>query len=203
MKKLLSLLMAAMMLALTPALAESAATQTLTSPDGTYTIGVPADYIVINDDLVAALEADEAELERILAGISLNDLAALKNLVAEDKASNSVRADSPDFLFNLIVSASPLPASMEQWIARKSMMDDLYISQYTAAGIPEEMIQTMDILEIGGWRWYGLDIGVPGFQFRQRMTIHDGTLYLFNFADGGSNADMTIAILESFTLVTD
>ena len=75
MKKFLSLLLAAMMLlALTPALAETAeatATKLLTSPDGSYSFGVPADYIPVNSETMLTLLNDAETQQMIIQMLGL------------------------------------------------------------------------------------------------------------------------------------
>lgn len=202
MKKFLTLLLAAMMLlALMPALAETTAaeTQLLTSPDGSYTIEVPADFIPVNAETMMTLLSDEAMQQLIAQVMGLTDASQMWDYIELLDASNMMIIYGPDMYSNLNVQATKTPLTMEQMTLLKDLLDQTIIQQYASVGVSEEHISLLPIQEVGGRSWYTLQVEFAGMQLRQWMTVENGVQYALNF--GSIDPQVMTSILESFTIV--
>jgi hypothetical protein len=200
MKKILSL-MFALLLALTPALAETAATQTLTSPDGSYTIEVPADYFPMNAATIIALCQNEVVMQYAAQSMGLENIDQMLEYIAMAEANNMIYAFGPDFVSNLNVQSLPSPLTVEMMVMFKDMLDDQFAQQYVSMGVPETALQYMDILQIGTRQWYGIGIELGGMSMLQLITAENGIQYVFTFAD--IDLETVVPILESFTIVVE
>ena len=200
MKKILSL-MFALLLALTPALAETAATQTLTSPDGSYTIEVPADYFPMNAATIIALCQNEVVMQYAAQSMGLENIDQMLEYIAMAEENNMIYAFGPDFVSNLNVQSLPSPLTVEMMVMFKDMLDDQFAQQYVSMGVPETALQYMDILQIGTRQWYGIGIELGGMSMLQLITAENGIQYVFTFAD--IELETIVPILESFTIIAE
>lgn len=204
MKKFLTLLLAAMLLlALTPALAETTAAepQLLTSPDGSYTIEVPADFIPVNAETMMTLLSDEAMQQLIDQVMGLTDASQMWDYIELLDANNMMIIYGPDMYSNLNVQAAQTPLTMEQMVLLKDLLDQTIIQEYASVGVSEEHISLLPIQEVGGRSWYTLQVEYAGMQLRQWMTVENGVQYAFNFAS--IDPQVITSILESFTIVAE
>ena len=201
MKKMLAMLLSLLLLALTPALAETAATQTLTSPDGTYTIEVPADYFPMNAATIIALCQNEAVMQYAAQSMGLENIDQMLEYIAMAEENNMIYAFGPDFVSNLNVQSLPSPLTVEMMVMFKDMLDDQFAQQYVSMGVPETALQYMDILQIGTRQWYGIGIELGGMSMLQLITAENGIQYGFTFAD--IDLETIMPIMESFTIVVE
>lgn len=201
MKKLLAMLLSLLLLALAPALAEAPATQTLTSPDGSYTIEVPADYFPMNAATVIALCQNEVVMQYTAQSMGLENMDQMLEYIAMAEANNMIYAFGPDFVSNLNVQAMASPLTVEMMVMFKDMLDDQFAQQFVSLGVPESALQFMDIMQIGNHQWYGMGIEFGGMSMLQMMTAENGIQYIFTFAD--IDLETVVPILESFTIVAE
>lgn len=129
MKKMLSLLMALLMLVLCTAAAETA-TQTLTSPDGSYSIDVPADYFPMNSDTMMTLFTTDEMQQALAQTFGLEDASQLGAYFALLDANNLLFVYSGDMMHSLNVQANAATMTMEQTMQMKSMLDATVVQQY-------------------------------------------------------------------------
>lgn len=201
MKKMLSLILALMLLALCPAMAENAVqTQLLSSPDGSYSIEVPADYVPMNAEAMMNLLKTEAMMELLAQSMGLENASQLQMYFEALEASNLLLVYSDDMSGNLNGQAVPYSLTMDQLVALKTMMDEVLIEQYISMGVAEEDIQVMDIQEIGGRRWYGMKLVMADAPVMTMMTIENGIQYVLTFTE--IDELVALSILESFKLTT-
>ena len=200
MKKLLSLVLALMMLMLCPAMAETTAEmQTMTAPDGTYSFEVPQGYFTMDADILKNLFATE-ELQQALAqGLGLADASQLSIYFDQLQAANMMIVYGSDMVSNLNVQVSEATLTMDMLVALKDMMDGLMAQQYQNMGIAAEDIHPMDIQTIGDRSWYALQIVMMGMDVYTMMTIENAVQYTVTFT--GMDADVMQHALESFTVV--
>lgn len=196
MKKLLALTLTLMLLAL-PALAETA-TQTVTAPDGGYSVEVPANWLNLNTDVVKQIYADDALRTMIGQNLGMQDPSMLEQYVAVMAQSNMVFVYADDMIGNFNVQTGPMPVTMEQLVALKEMMDATMIAQYVSLGAAEESIKPMEIQQIGNRSWYGMQLQLLGQDVLMLMTVENNMQYVFTF--GGIDLDTCYAIVETFAL---
>ena len=197
MKKMLCLVLALMLLALCPAMAETAL-QTMTSPNGDYSFQVPEGYFSMDADLMMTL-LSTPEIQQLTAeALGLADASQLAIYFDQVEASNMMIVYSPDWAGNFNVQASEATMTMELMVALKEMFDAIMIQQYVSMGIAEEDIRTMDIQEIAGRKWYGVQMIMAGMEVQVMLTIENGLQYAVTFT--GIDADDMMGILESFTI---
>ena len=196
MKKLLALALALMMLAL-PALAETA-TQTVTAPAGGYSIEVPAGWLNLNANIVKQMYADDDLRAMIGQNLGMADPSMLAQYVSVMEQSNMVMVYADDMIGNFNVQTAPMPLTMEQVVSVKGMMDMTMAQQYMSLGAAEESIRTMEIQQIGGRSWYGMQLELAGLDVLMLMTVVDNMQYVFTF--GGIDLETCYAIVETFTL---
>lgn len=201
MKKLLALILSLLLLALTPALAETAATQTLTGPDGSYTIEVPADFIPANAETMMTLLSNETMQQMIARIMGLTDESQIWDYIELLNASNMMIIYGPDMYSNFNVQATQAPLTMEQMMLLKDLLDQTITQQYASVGVSKEHISLLPIQEVGGRSWYNLQVEYAGMQLWQWMTVENGVQYAFNF--GNIDPQVMTAILESFTIVAE
>lgn len=203
MKKMLSLILALMLLMLCPAMAETVVEtveqpQTLVSPDGSYSITVPADYFPMNAEVMVSLFATE-EMQRMLAqAMGLEDASQLAMYFETLEASNMMIVYSGDLVGNLNVQAVAATMTMDQLVMLKALMDEAMIQQYVSMGLAQEDIQLMEIQEIAGRRWYGLKLAMAGEIMQTMITVENGVQYVITFT--GLEEQDAQSILESFTV---
>ena len=201
MKKILSLVLAMMMLVLCPAMAETVEeiavqTQTLVSPNGDYSFDVPADYIPMDTEVMLSLFKTE-EMQQLLAqAMGLEDASQLAMYFELVEASNVMIVYSSDLAGNLNVQAVEASLTMDMLVMLKSVMDAAMIQQYVSMGVAEEDIHPMDIQEIGGRSWYGMKLKMAGIPMQTMITVENGVQYTVTFTS--IDADDMQAILESF-----
>lgn len=197
MKKMLSLLLALLMLAGCIAAAETAVqTQTLVSPDGSYSFDVPADYFPMNTETMKALFTTD-EMKAALAEVfGLEDASQLEPYLAMIAASNMLFVYSGDMQSSLNVQITTATMTMEMMAQYKSLLDATITQQYMALGAAEEDITLMDIQEVGGCQWYAVQVVLSGMRVNSRMTIVDGLQYTISFSD--ADDDVVQLVLESF-----
>ena len=201
MKKILSLIMALMLLALCPAMAETVEetavqTQTLVSPNGDYSFDVPLGYIPMDAEVMLSLFKTE-EMQQLLAqAMGLEDASQLAMYFELMKANNMMIVYSSDLLGNLNVQTTEANLTMDMLVMLKSVMDAATIEQYVLMGVAEEDIHPMDIQEIGGYRWYGMQLTMVGIPMQVMMTVENGVQYTIAFT-AIEEAEM-LSILESF-----
>lgn len=200
MKKLLSLVLALLMLMLCPAMAENAVQmQTLTSPDGTYSFEVPQDFFTMDAQVLKTVFATK-ELQQALAqGLGLADASQLSVYFDQLQAANMMIVYSGDMVSNLNVQTTQATLTMDLVTALKAMLDSATTQQYLTMGIAETDIHLMDIQEIGGRSWYGTQIVMMGTNVQTMMTIENGVQYTMAFTD--IDAAVMQHVLESFTVV--
>ncbi len=202
MKKLMSLLLALVMMTFCCAMAETAdvpATQTLVSPDGTYSFEVPADYIPMNSETILQLFSTEAMQDLLAQMMGLEDGSQLSVYFEQLEQSNMMLVYSSTLIGNLNVQAVTSALTMDQIVMLKSMLDASLIQQYVSLGVAEEDIQTMDIQEIAGRRWYAMKLMMMGMEVQTMITEENGIQYTMTFT--GIAAEEMQGILESFTVV--
>lgn len=197
MKKVLCLVLALMVLALCPAMAETAV-QTLVAPDGSYSFNVPEGYIPVNAEAMLALFAEEEMQQMIAESMGLEDASQLAMYFEALDANNVVMVLSDDLVGNLNVQQAESSLTMQQVIMLKSMMDEVMVQQYATLGITEDNIQMMDIQQIGGRSWYGIVVYSAGIRVQTMMTVENGVQYTFAFTD--IDPQMAQTILASFTV---
>lgn len=201
MKKLLSLALALSMLLLTlcPALAETvAATQTLTSPDGSYSYEVPADYVPINAETFMTM-FNTPEMQQLMAQMmGLQDASQLEMYFTLMQESNMMIVYANDLTGNLNVQAVPSAMTIEQIVLFKEQLDAAMAQQYMSLGIAEEDIHVMDIQEIAGRKWHGMQLKMMGQDMLSMTTVENGVQYVVTFT--GIDAETCEQILASFTV---
>lgn len=195
MKKLLSWVLALMLLMLCPAMAESGM-QTLHSPKGDYHFEVPDSYIPMDSEFMVSIMSTP-EMQQIIAeALGLEDASMLSMYFELLKANNMTFVYTSDFMGNLNVQSSEASLSMDLVILLKTMMDEAMIEQYASMGIDKEAVQTMDVQMIGSHRWYGTKLNWGGMSMQTMMTIVDGWQYTVTFTD--VDAAVVQHVLESF-----
>jgi len=203
MKKLLALLLTLLLLAV-PALAETVEateTQLLTSPDGSYTIEVPADYFPMNAATIVALCQNEAVMQYAAQSMGLENMDQMLEYIAMAETNNMIYAFGPDFVSNLNVQFAPTSLTMERLVSLKDLLDAQFVQQYGSMGVPESALQFMDILQIGARQWYGVGFEFSGLTMLQLMTVENGRQYVFTFAN--LDLDTILPIVESFTIIAE
>lgn len=201
MKKILSLIMALMLLALCPAMAETVEetavqTQTLVSPNGDYSFDVPLGYIPMDAEVMLSLFQTE-EMQQLLArAMGLEDASQLAMYFEKMEASNMMIVYSSNMQSNLNVQTAESILTMDVLVMLKSAMDDAMIEQYVSMGVAEEDIHPMDIQEIGEYRWYGMQLAMAGIPMQIMITVENGVQYTMVFT-AIDEVEM-LSILESF-----
>lgn len=199
MKKMLSLVLALMLLMLCPAMAETTIEmQTLTSPDGTYSFEVPQDFFPMNAEAVKTLFATEEMQQVIAQAMGLQDASQLAVYFQMLEESNMMMVYGSDMVSNLNVQAIPTVLTMEMLVSMKELMDSTTTQQYLTMGVAEEDIHPMEIQQIGSYSWYGMKIIMAGMEIQTRMTIENGVQYVIAFT--GIDAAAIEHMLESFTI---
>jgi len=204
MKKILCLVLSLMLLALCPAMAENAAEelrmQVLTSPNGDYSFEVPETYFTMDAEWVASLMGQE-EFQKLLTNMmGLEDPTMLETYIQMMEASNMMIVYASDWVGNFNVQAVEAALTMEQMVALKSMLDAAMVAQYTSMGLAEEDVHPMDIQEIAGRQWYGVQMEMAGLQMQCMITVENGMQYTLTFTM--IDAEVMEAILASFTTVS-
>lgn len=200
MKKILSLVLALMLLALCPAMAETVVeTKTMTSPLGDYSFEVPQDYFSMDAELMKTLFTTPELQELIAQALGLPDASQLSVYFEMLEASNMMVVYTGDWGGNFNVQATEATLTMEQLIALKAMMDTAMIAQYTSLGVVEEDIQPMEIQEIAGRKWYGMQLAMGGMPMQTMITIENGVQYTLTFTM--VDAEAMQDVLESFQVV--
>lgn len=203
MKRILSLVLALMLLALCPAMAETVvqenAMQTLTSPNGDYSFEVPENCFAMDAEWFASLMGQE-EFQQILAqAMGLEDASTLASYIQMIEASNMMIVYSSDFVANLNVQVTASTLTMDMLAMFKSTMDAAMIQQYSTLGVAEEDITLMDIQQIGEHRWYGMKLVIAGLQMQTMITVVDGMQYTVTFT--GLDEAVSQHVLETFTVI--
>lgn len=199
MKKMLSLVLALMLLMLCPAMAETAVEmQTMTSPDGTYSFEVPQDYFTLDASVLKTIFTTE-EMQQFLANaMGLQDASQLAMYFEMMDANNMMIVYNTGMVSNLNVQAIATTLTMDMVVNLKDTLDSTTTKQYVALGLSEEDIQLMDIQEIGGRSWYGIQMVMVGMTVQTMMTVENGIQYVLGFT--GMDADVIEHVLESFTV---
>lgn len=201
MKKLLSWVLALMLLALCPAMAETVVeTQTMTSPAGDYSFEVPQDYMAVDAELLMGMFTTPEMQEMLAQMMGLEDASLLASYFEVLEASNIMIVYASDWVGNFNVQADEADLTMEQMVALKSMLDAAMVAQYTSMGLAEEDVHPMDIQEIAGRQWYGVQMEMAGLQMQCMITVENGMQYTLTFTR--IDAEVMEAILASFTTVS-
>lgn len=128
MKKMLSLLMALLMLVLCSATAETTVqTQTLLSPDGSYGFDVPADYLPMNSQIMKTLFTSDEMREMLAQLFGLEDASQLDAYFAVIEASNMLFVYSSDMMGNVNAQTNAATMTMEQMVQFKSLLDSTIV----------------------------------------------------------------------------
>lgn len=197
MKKMLALLMALLMLVCCTATAETTVqTQALLSPDGSYGFDVPADYIVMNSQIMKTLFTSGETQDMLAQVFGLEDASQLDAYFAVIEASNMLFVYSGDMMGNVNAQTSVATMTMEQMVQFKSLLDSTIVQQYCALGAKEEDITLLGMQEVGGRQWYAIQVVLNGVTINSRMTIVDGVQYTLTFS--GMGEDVMQLVLESF-----
>lgn len=203
MKKILSLVMALLLLALCPAIAEtvetSAEMQTLVSPDGSYLMEVPADYFALNSESVEKLFATEEMQQNLCMMLGLQDISEVEMYIAMLVQSNFMLVYSGDMMSNFNVQSNETGLTVEMLMMWKEQMDSDLTQMYVAMGVAEQDVQLMDIQKIGGRSWYAITAALGGVNQLMAMTAENGVHYTFTFT--GVDAEMIRHVLETFVVV--
>lgn len=200
MKKMLSLVLALMMLMICPAMAETTVEmQKLTSPDGTYSFEVPQDFLPMNAEVMMTLFANEDVQQMIAQAMGLQDASQLAMYFELLEDNNMMIVYGSDMVSNLNVQAIPTELTMELLVALKAMMDSTTTQQYLQMGVAEEDIHPMEIQQIGSYSWYGMKVLMAGMEIQTMMTIENGVQYVIAFT--GMDAAVIEHLLESFKVV--
>lgn len=197
MKKMLSLLMALLMLVMCTATAETTAeTQTVLSPDGSYSLDVPADYIVVNGETMAELITSDAMADLLTQMLGLENASQLSAYVAQLDAANMLCIYTSGLKNCINTQTSTSTMTMEQMMAQKDMLDAAIGQGCVQMGIKEEDIVYQEIETIGDYTWYGIKASMLGVQVQVRLTVVDGVQYTVTFTDVDDATSGVI--LESF-----
>lgn len=166
MKKMLSLLMALLMLVLCTATAETTAeTQTVLSPNGSYSLDVPADCIVMNGESMAELITSDAMAELMTQLFGLESASELEAYLAQLDAANMLCIYISGLKGCINTQTSAASMTMEQMTAMKSLLDEAISQQYVQMGFKQEDIVYQEMETVGDYtlvRHQGLHAGRPG-----------------------------------------
>lgn len=198
MKKLLSLLLALMLLATPCALADADAPKTLTTPDGDCSFEVPADYVELNAETLQSLFSTEAMQDYAAQLLGLENAADLNRYVEILEASSMMFVYTADLKGNISVQVSEASLTMEMLVVLKNMLDASMYEQFRAIGVAEEDIRTMDIQTIGGRRWYAISATLMDMPQLMLITVENGMQYSFAFTNIGD--EVCLQVLESITI---
>ncbi len=197
MKKMLSLLMALLMLVLCTATAETTAeTQTVLSPNGSYSLDVPADCIVMNGESMAELITSDAMAELMTQLFGLESASELEAYLAQLDAANMLCIYTSGLKGCINTQTSAASMTMEQMTAMKSLLDEAISQQYVQMGFKQEDIVYQEMETVGDYTWYGIKASMLGVQVQVRMTVVDGVQYSVSFTDVDDAVSSTI--LTSF-----
>ena len=199
MKKLLSLVMALMMLMICPAMAETTAEmQLLISPDGTYSFEVPQDFFTMDADILKTVFAAPEAQQALAQAMGLQDASQLAVYFEAMQEANMMIVYGSDMVSNLNVQVTAATLNMDMLVLLKDMMDNAMAQQYQTIGIAAEDIHPLDIQEIGSYSWYGTHLVMMGMDVYSMLTITNGVQYTVGFT--GLDADVMQHVLESFTI---
>lgn len=199
MKKILSLALAVMMLALCPvmaATAETAAMQTLVSPDGSYSFEVPTTYTRMDSQVFLTIFRTQEAQQMLAQMLGLSDASQVAQYFELMEANNMMIIFDDTMRGNLNVQVYEAALTMHQLIMLKDMMDQAMVEQYASLGLTAEDITFMEIQQYGNYQWYGLKLQIAGMEMQLMITVIDGVQYTFSFSDI-DEAEM-IHVLESF-----
>lgn len=199
MKKILSLALAVMMLALCPvmaATAETAAMQTLVSPDGSYSFEVPTTYTRMDSQVFLTIFSTQEAQQMLAQMLGLSDASQVAQYFELMEANNMMIIFDDTMSGNLNVQVYEAALTMHQLIMLKDMMDQAMVEQYASLGLTAEDITFMEIQQHGNYQWYGLKLQIAGMEMQLMITVVDGVQYTFSFSDI-DEAEM-IHVLESF-----
>lgn len=199
MKKILSLALAVMMLALCPvmaATAETAAMQTLVSPDGSYSFEVPTTYTRLDSQVFLTIFRTQEAQQMLAQMLGLSDASQVAQYFELMEANNMMIIFDDTMRGNLNVQVYEAALTMHQLIMLKDMMDQAMVEQYASLGLTAEDITFMEIQQYGNYQWYGLKLQIAGMEMQLMITVVDGVQYTFSFSDI-DEAEM-IHVLESF-----
>lgn len=201
MKKILSLLLAAMMLlALSPTIAEenaAASTQILTGPDGSFTLDVPADWFYLTEAIVTRGEA--ASVRSYMQLLGIQQLPAMEEFA---EYNNYIQlAFSGDTDAWLAAFCTTAYETMEEFISQKERLDEDLYSMYIGSGYPAEGFTRMEVQSFGGLRWYCAGLAFPDATLTLMVTNDNGRQYWCAFAN--ADAELVASVMESFTVITE
>ena len=199
MKKLLSLVLALMMLMICPAMAETTAEmQLLTSPDGTYSFEVPQDFFTMDADILKTVFAAPEAQQTLAQAMGLQDASQLAVYFEAMQEANMMIVYGSDMVSNLNVQVAEASLTMELVAAMKPLLDNSMSQQYQGMGIAAEDIHPMDIQQFGGRSWYGTQLVMMGMDVYSMLTIENGIQYVVTFT--GLDETVMQNLLESFTI---
>lgn len=197
MKKMLSLLMALLMLVLCTASAETTAlTQTVSAPDGGYSFDVPADYIPMNSETMTALLTSDAMVELVAQMFGLTDVSQLDAYLAQLNANNMLYVYASGMGGNINAKSDEATLTMSQMVELKTQLDAAITQQYVAMGFLEENIVPREIQTIGDYTWYGIMASMMDVPVLVMMTVVDDVQYTITFT--GIDEAECLSILASF-----
>ena len=200
MKKMLSLILALMMLMICPVMAENIVeTQLLTSPDGTYSFEVPQGFFTMDADILKTVFA-APEAQQVLAQeMGLQDTSQLDVHFEAMQEANMMIVYGSDMVSNLNVQVAEASLTMDLIVTMKALLDYSMSQQYQGMGVAAEDIHPMDIQQFGGRSWYGTQLVMMGMDVYSMLTIENGIQYVVTFT--GLDETVMQHVLESFTIV--
>lgn len=199
MKKMLSLVLALLLLMMCPAMAETAVEmQTMTSPDGNYSFEVPQGYFTMDAEILKTLFATEQMQQFLAQVLGLADASQLSMYFDAMQEANMMIVYTDDMAGNLNVQVMEASLTMDMVVALKGLLDQSSIQQYEQMGIAAEDVHPMEIQQFGNYKWYGVQLVMAGLNVQSMLTIVDGMQYTLTFTS--MDAPVIENVLESFTL---
>lgn len=180
MKKLL-IVLAALLLAVTPALAESAA-QTVSVADGAYTFSVPAGYVVLSADTVDAVFENETIRTNFFEPMGLATVELAREFLTMSGAGTVMIFDA-NLRGRVDIRQEEWHTPMEAYVEHKDAYDKQFMDEFVSGGIPAEAVTMMDIQEFGGLRWYGYRMQMGAFSQTVLFTVVGEVRYVFGFSN--------------------
>ena len=211
MKKLLSVLLCLMLLctgvcASAERMYPLEESQTLTSVSGLFTCELPADYLILTDDLVTDLlnaVSEALQDEENDYGIDAATAEQMASILSNVDVSTSDYVYDQDFTANMNVQTmADSGMTQEDLETYCDSLADSLTNQYLGFGASEEDCQPIGMVTIGNnsIRWYQYNVNLLGAPMQQYMGCNENgdfiVLTFSNFPEGVVNA-----VLESFAWI--
>lgn len=180
MKKLL-IVLAALLLAVTPALAEGA-TQTVPVADGAYIVNVPADYVVLSADTVEAVFANETIRANFFEPMGLTTVELAREFMTMSGAGSVMIFDA-SLRGRVDIRQEEWHTPMEAYVEHKDAYDKQFMDEFVSGGIPAEAVNMMGIREFGGLQWYGYRMQMGAFSQTVLFTVVGEVRHVFSFSN--------------------